>query len=794
MKWVRRLVTLVLTLVVALPVLAGGAYLWLRTSLPDYDGTVAVTGPSAPVEIVRDARAIPHIHAASRDDALFALGFAHAQDRLWQMEMLRRLGQGRLSEIAGEATLGVDRLVRTLGFYRLSEAIVEHMAPDARAALEAYAAGVNAYLETRGGALPPEFVLTGIDPEPWRPADSIVWGKVMTLQLSGNWYGERLRLALARHLSAEQIDDLWPATDGGGAVTLAAHAPLWRRVASLLGRGPIPGGLDRGGGASNEWVVDGRHSASGLPILANDPHLGFQAPNLWYLARLEAPGLSVAGATVPGVPIMLLGQNDHVAWGLTTTNGDTSDLVIERLAPGDPGRYLTPDGARPFTTREEVIALRDGETRRVIIRETRHGPVVSDLWADDNPAEPGHVIALRSTALGDDDLTAQAMMRLHAAGSVAEALESLRDYRAPQQNFVIADDAGSIAFIAAGDLPVRRNGNGFMPVPGWTDAFAWTGMVPFEALPQAVDPPSGRLVNANNAVTGDGYPYFVSREYDAPYRAQRIADLLDDDPGPHTVARSIAMQADILSPAATALLPVLLAAGPGGDRARKAHALLAAWDGRMDRERPEPLIFTAWLRALNRALYEDELADSFERYWNLRADVVLHMLTRRPAWCDDVRTQATEDCGSRISAALDRALDDLAARHGDDPAGWRWGEAHRATFPHRVLDFVPVVRDFASFDIPVGGGWYTLDRNAPDIADEDAPYASVHGAGYRAVYDLADPGQSRVSVAGGQSGNPLSPHYRDMLSAWRDFDYLSLARDRDAVADKGVGTLRLVPR
>ncbi|MCP4330820.1 MAG: penicillin acylase family protein [Alphaproteobacteria bacterium] len=792
-KWLYRILGFLIFGLAAISVLVVGGYWWLTTSVSDYNDSVELDGLTATVEVIRDQRTIPHIFASSSEDAFFALGYIHAQDRLWQMEMIRRLGQGRVAEIAGEAGVGIDKLIRTLDFYRLAEQTVDLLAPDSRAVLMSYSAGVNAYLEARGGSLPPDFLVAGVDPEPWRPADSIVWGKLMTLQLSGNWFKERLRLLLSGHLDAAQLRDLWPDNSKNSPTTLTSLSDLHREVAALAGTAPLPA-LAGAPGFSNEWVVDGDRTATGFPLLANDPHLGYQAPNLWYLARLEAPGLSVVGATVPGVPIVLLGHNNHIAWGLTTTESDVSDLFIERVVPEAPDMYETPRGPMRFETREEIIEVRGGDPITWTVRSSRHGPVVSDLWVDDGQLPIGdNVLALKAAFLQPGDLTAQAMLRLNRAIGWKPALEALRDYAVPQQNFVYADIAGNIGIITPGLVPIRRRGDGWLPVPGWTDDYAWDGYIPYDQLPQSFNPSSGRIVNANNAIVPPSYPYFLGRDWENKYRAERIDELLDGA-GPYDTNLFIDMQADNLSGAARQLLPLMLAPKALGDRADGARALLSNWDYSMFRDQAEPLIFTAWLRELNRALYADELGDLFESYWGLRAEVVFHILSDAGQWCDDITTAGTEDCDSRIALALDRAIARLAAEYGDDPLEWFWAIPHRAEFKNRVLDVIPLIRDLANLAIAVDGGTYTINRNSSSIGNDKAPFAAVHGAGYRAIYDLSDLSQSLFIQATGQSGNPLSPFYDSFLVSWRDFRYLKIAGDRDSLAADALGVLTLTSK
>ena len=454
---------------ILLLVVLGGGYFYLRSSLPQIDGHITVEGLGAPVTITRDADGVPLITASNDADAAFGLGFAHAQDRLFQMETMRRYGAGRLSEIFGARAIGIDRQMRVLGLYRLAETSFGHLSAPVRRGFEAYAAGVNAFLATHCGALPPEFQLLRFAPEPWRPADSLVWGKVMDLELTGNYRRELLRARLARSLTSKQLAFLYPEYPKDAPTTLAALAAIYRHLpldplyASLAPKiGPIY--------ASNNWVVGGAHSASGKPLLANDPHLGFSAPGVWYLARLKTPEREITGGTAPGVPLVVIGHNDRIAWGFTTTASDVADLFIEKLDPNDPSRYLTPEGSAPFATRQETIAVRDAAPVTMTIRGTRHGPVLSDALPT-GTVETGYVLALAATFLGDDDRSAEALWSAGRAGDWREFRAAFENFVAPQQNIVFGDSGGEIGFIAPGRIPIRRSGNGWLPVPGWTGAY-----------------------------------------------------------------------------------------------------------------------------------------------------------------------------------------------------------------------------------------------------------------------------------------------------------------------------------
>ena len=782
--------------IVALAMFLAGGVLWLRTSLPGLSETFRIAGLDRQIEIIHDRNGIPHIIAATTDDAYRALGFIHARDRLFQMDFMRRLGAGRLSEVIGRSIVALDKTMRTLGINRLAGETFHRLPPDARQAVEAYTAGVNAFLASRAGALPPEFVVLRYSPEPWTTTDSLVWGRLMALRLTGNWRTEALRAALAKRLAPDQVEDLWPPDDDDTPPTLASipaeRLPDAMQLAENMLR-DIPAWLDQVS-ASNSWLVSGAKSASGKPILANDPHLGFRAPGIWYLARLSAPGLDVTGATVPGVPFHVLGHNRRIAWAFTTTDSDTQDLFIERLVPGSTDSYETPTGPTAFTIRRESIRVKGDKAIPLVIRETRHGPVISDIHDGLKTLAPaGHVVSLAAASLRPDDMTPLALYRLNRAQNWSDFKNALRDFHAPQQNISYADTDGNIGFIAPARVPVRRSGHGGRPVPGWTGAFDWTGFIPFDALPQAYNPAAGLVVNANHRIVPRNYPWHLTDDWAAPYRARRIFQQLERQE-PFSIADSAALQNDILSLAATDILPVLLKhLNAGTDRHREIAEKMRRWNGKMSRDRAEPLIFIAWLAEVNRALYADELGPLFERYFRLRPRTVMRMLKTKPHWCDDIATPALETCGQTVSNALNAALTALEAQFGPDIDTWRWGIAHRAVFSHPLFGRIPVLRTLADIRIESDGGPFTVNRAQPRLASRSTPFESVHGPGYRAVYDLSDLSNSLFATATGQSGNPLSSQYADRTRAWRDGQYINIPQTRKDALEQTMGITTLTP-
>ena len=781
-------------LVLALLVAGAAGWLYLQKSLPAIDGEVSAKGLAAPVEVVRDAEGIPHIFAASERDAWFALGYAHAQDRLWQMEFQRRVAAGRLAEFLGDRAFDTDRLMRTLGIGYLAGRIAERTDAESRVALAAYADGVNAFLAT-DPVLPIEFHAFGMKPEPWKPADSIGWLLVMAWDLSGNWRSELARLRFAAKVGRERAAELIPPYPGDPPWPLPDFNALYKELApaasALLDILP-PNDAAVG---SNNWVVSGNRSETGKPLLANDPHLGLQAPALWYLAHLATPQGNVVGGTLPGLPFVVLGRNDHVAWSMTTTNGDTQDLFVERLAPGDEQSYLTPKGKEKFAIREEVIRV-GSEERKLRVRSTRHGPVVSDVIRSMDKAVPkGYVIAMSWAALHDENATLRAGFGLNRARNAKEFVAAARDFHAPQQNLVYADREGRIGFVAPARVPVRRPDNeasGRVPVPGWLAKYDWQGVLAFDRLPAVLDPPSGRIVTANHKITPPGYQPFLSIDWYPPYRADRIEELLAATPK-HSLASFSKMQADSVSRLARELLPVARAARPATNEGREAQAMLGDWNADTSPRLAAPLVFAAWYRELTRLVYEDDLGDIFRESWDQRAAFMFAVMRAERGydrWCDDVRTPAKETCAALAAKAFDLAATDLRKRFGE-PAGWRWGLAHVAASDHRPFGFFPVVKQWFNVSPETAGDGYSINVGQYTIRDEERPFANRHSGSLRAIYDLADLDRSLYMQSTGQSGNVLSPWYSNFAERWARVEYITIPTKRDSI--KAVHKLTLKP-
>ena len=788
MAW--RLINWAASVALALVVLAtlAGAYLFYR-AMPAYSGTERLPGLSAEVRVWRDAHGAPHIFAGSIDDATRALGYLHASERMFQMDILRRVGQGRMAEIRGDDLLGVDKFIRTLGFYREAESSFSVLSPWAQKRLEAYAEGVNAFLASH--ALPPEFLLAGDSPEPWKPANSLVIGKIEAYQLSRNYKIKLLRARLSRKLGSEQESWLFPNARPGDPITTLptksdAHANgknIDEELGALTGIGE---------GASNEWVIAGSRTLTGKPILANDPHLELSAPILWYLARVVTPEGSVKGATLPGAPVFVLGQNDSIAWGLTTADSNVEDLFIETVDPSNPSKYLTPDGPKPFDVRIETIHVKGGADVKLTIRATRHGPVLSDV--NDDLADfvgPGRAVALAFTGLGDRDTTAETFMRLNAARNWGEFLAALRVYQTPTQNFVYADRGGDIGFLNPGLVPLRKSGDGFSLVDGASGAFDWTGTIPLDQWPQLHNPETGFAFNANNADFPDNHEPSFGQDWEENFRARRIQQFFDAI-DKHSLDTSAAMQADHLSLDVKDLQPFIATIAPSDERARKAQAMLLSWNAVMDKDRAEPLIYTAFLRSLHEILIEDRTGLPMIEKGPFAATTLVSLMRDHPSWCD---SPGAPDPGCR--KALGRALDDglalLVKRDGADMTQWRWGAEHKALLQHQMFSHVPLLDRLSDLSVSSSGGFYTLDRGGGFDASSDMPFARTQGGGFRGLYDLADPDKSRFMIATGESGHIFSRHYGDLAPLWNDVKSITLSGSEEQLKKAGAQELTLAP-
>ena len=815
-RWLLRIAGVLVVLVVLGVVLV---YFLASQSLPEYNRHVSVNGVSAPVEIIRDNSNVPHILGQNDADVFFGLGYAHAQDRLWQMTLMRRTVQGRLSEVFGTRTLDVDRLMRRLDLYRLAQRSLEVQDSETRIALSAYAAGVNARLqeinERALGRGAPEMFLFNMPVAPWQPADSIAIGKLMALQLSGHLSEEVLRARITLALDApERLLDILPDPPGTGIAALPEYTELFPSLpryaeATREADGFLMPVKPRGlAGASNAWAAGPNRSASGGTLLASDPHLGFSAPAIWYLARLELSSGGVIGGTIPGAPVVLTGRSAMLGWGLTTAYLDDQDLFIEKLNPDNPEEYLTPDGYKSFESRPSIIEIKDAAPITLTLRWSENGPVLPGRHFDlETITPPGHVVALSWTALSPNDTSMSAAMKLMRAQSVGAAIRAAEDYIAPAQNLMLADQS-SIAFKMIGAVPrrdPRHQSKGRLPSQGWRAENRWQGRAAYAANPEFMNPRGGILGNTNNKMVERPFPNHVSYLWGDTQRINRWQRLMQSREV-HSRDSFIEAQLDPVSFTARSLLPLVGAdlwftgeAAPDGTPERQrqiALALLADWNGQMNEHLPEPLIYAAWLRALQVRLITDELgplADEFTHVEPLFIERVYRDIDGASIWCDVRQSAPVETCTDMARLALDDALVWIEERYGTALESLRWGDAHQATHDHEVLGEVPLLRYFVNIRQSTSGGDNTLMRGLTSGRGEN-PFQNVHGAGYRGVYDFTDPDSSVFIISTGQSGHFLSRHYDDMAQLWRRGEYIPMSLDIGLARAASVGVTQLVPR
>lgn len=857
-------------------VLVGGAVVsvYAMHSLPKLSGQTTLAGLSAGVSVRRDQADVTHILASQPLDAYCALGMVHAQERPWQLALNRRVMHGTLSEVFGPVSLPVDKLMRTLGIVQAAQAQWAGLPADAKEVLQAYADGINAHMASGAQADSPEFRLLGLKPQAqaakgefWTPQDSVGWALMMALDLGGNWGTEFARFSSAQAVDTAALWQLFPPYAGEAPASATDLAALYRSLgvyaapaqaaraseagannsmlASANGKfdsektdpasSPVASvqqwadGLGHvEGKGSNNWVVAGQASASGQPLLANDPHLGLSAPAIWYFARLQSPagqgaqaahaGLDVTGATLPGLPFVVLGRNAHVAWGFTNTGPDVQDLYLEAINPANPAQYRVPAPAgqtawADFATRVETIRVKGQPDVSHTVRSTRHGPVLSDAQASHAQVmdTSRFVLALRWAALDADNHTILAGLEGSRARSTDELLGvAYRHYHSPMQNVVAADTAGRVAYKAAGRVPSRAPDNdlrGVAPAPGWEARYDWTGWIPYVETPEArfgtpaaaaqpaattatTTPPRhaasdaqaaasaqaqqrGWLATANQRIHAPGYPHFITQDWATPDRHERIEQLLAAQPR-HTPDSLAAIQGDVLSLASVRLLPHLRAAAQASTHplAAALRTELAGFDGTMSASRAAPLVLAAWADALTRSLITPRLGEARMKmlYGKRHFRVALeHMLASNdPAWC------GPQSCATAARQALDATLQRLQARHGRDLASWRWGDAHPAVSRHSPFSQVAALAPLFEVRVPTGGDPFTVNVGQYQLDNPAEPYANRHAASLRAIYDLANLENSRFIYQTGQSGNAFSSRYSDMARQWRDVRYRPL--------------------
>ena len=762
----RKLVTGLLAVVLLLLVAGLAVLAYVRSADQGREGVVAVGGIEDRVEILWSDRAVPHIFAGSIEDAVFAQGFLHARDRLWQMELVRRAIQGRLAEVMGEPALSTDRFMRRIGLWEAAQEGAREAAPRETAILRAYADGVNTAVRQWSGPLPPEFLVLGFEPEPWQPAHTLAVAKMMSLTLAA--YGESVAVARAlRRLPEERVRWLFPEFPDWDATILPPEPPETPPLAAAL--------IDRYSvaAASNSWVVDGSRTASGKPIGANDMHLELQAPSLWYLMALHAPAgdslqaLDVMGVTIPGAPLVIVGRNRAVAWGFTNAYVDDVDLFIERVDPDDPDRYLTPDGSRRFEVVAESIAVAGRDAPEVLeVRRTRHGPV---LPLGDTTASGDTVLALRWTAHGPSTVM-RAILGLNLADDWAAFLEAADLMDDPHQNLVYGDTAGHIGYVMGGTVPIRgdRRPATVIPRPGWTGEWDWTGELPFPEHPRTFDPEAGFVVTANNRQTAEPVSRLISGTWLQPFRAMRITELITGSGRALDSDGILAMQMDVHDLYAERYLDRAVEAAESAGLVGVADRL-RGWDAGAGPDSRAAPLFYAWNEVLRRELARDLYGGASSYFSRESATVVLE--GRAVPWASDPEAAYREVAERAIQEAADVAADRS------------WAESNHAVHGHALGD-VAVLDRVLGLNVgplPHEGSPFTVNvaHWAFQSPDDEFPFRTTAGVSMRQVADLGNTeAAAGFVIPTGQSGLPFSEHYDDQTPMWRNGELLTLSLDR----------------
>ncbi len=787
----KILVGIVLALgAVVVLALAGAYFLVGRSGLPQVTGELSLPGLQAPVTIHRDGAGIPHILAENEHDLFFAQGFVHAQDRLWSMESARRAAHGRLSEVIGERGLKNDRFMRTLGLTQAAQADWEVLDARSQAVLQAYADGVNAYLAQAGSRLPPEFKILGITPEPWQPVDSLAFGKLLGWGLSNNYKHELILAQLAPRLPWEQLLQILPEYPGPDVIPDAQQAlGLGRTAEALLGfqtAWESTLSLARPDQGSNAWVAGGSRTASGLPFLANDPHQALSMPSLWYEVGLHSQDgvYRLVGGSLPGIPGVEIGHNARIAWGVTNARPDVQDLFLETLDP-EGARYRFQGEWRELRLRQEVIQVKGSEPVTLTVRSTHHGPLVSDVLEESEEA-----LALRWTGLDPRPLL-QAILELNRAGNWEEFRAALARWELPGMNFVYADVEGNIGYQMTGAAPIRAGNDrlGLTPVPGEEGAYEWTGFIPWDEMPHALNPAGDFFASANNRPVGPDYPYFLSRYFQPPYRAVRISQRLRQ--GENLTPEDFqTLHGDRFSAINLEVAQALVAEAQAQDeRQQAALELLASWDGFMEAESGGAALSEAALRQIIRLTLAPSLGEEgAAQYLTLAAYPYMYL---QNILDDPASPWWQGDRSGLLSQALAAAVAEVQAQLGDEPASWTWAGMHSMTFAHPLGSVAPLRPIFNRGPFPAGGNWNTINSGA---YYPEKPYAMGLGPAYRIISDPADWDASRSILPTGQSGHPFSPHYDDQIAPWLAVEYHPLPFSLGAVQAAAQETLVLKPR
>lgn len=804
--------------------IGGGAYYALiRRPLPRRQGKLRVRGLHQAIEIITDRYGVPHIYAQNEDDLYFAQGYIHAQERLWQMELNRRIGSGRLSEIVGSIALEVDRFSRRLGMHRSAAAEVERLSAHNRRILDAYSRGVNTFIEHNRSRLPLEFTLLRYQPALWQAADSIQWAKMMGWNLGGNWETEIVRAHLIAKLGVERAMQLEAGYDPHHPLIIppgVEYQGINARMLAQYDQIKLLSGFGIMGG-SNNWVVDGTKSMTGAPILCNDPHLGQAAPSIWFECHLVSGDLDVIGVSFPGTPGVVIGHNQHIAWGVTNAVSDVQDLYIERFHPQNPHLYeYQGQWEEAKVIREEIIVKGAKEPVVEEVRVTRHGPILTSMPASNLEAQAAQAaqngtgktpaelpLALRWTGLEQCNIISS-ILQLNRATNWQEFLEAMHDWDVPPQNVVYADKEGNIGYVMAGAIPMRAKGQSLVPSPGWSGEYEWTGLIPFEELPQTFNPSQHFIATANNRVVDDNYPYYITNEWLNGYRAQRIRDLLNSKEK-LSLADMATIQADQYALPAVEIVPHILSISASTQQEREAQHLLRAWDYVLAPDSIAATIYTTFLRKLEYIVFSTLIGDDdalLNRYFGIGVTILasqngyasrtrpllIRLLKQRDdRWfANSAIPNGPTTWNDALAAALRATLDELQARLGADMARWYYGSIHTMTYNHALGAIKPLNRLFNRGPFPVGGDIDTVNMGS---SMPNNPEVVVTVPSFRQIVDLADLTRSLSMHAPGQSGHVADKHYDDFIPLWRAVKHHPMLFDHAAIEAQVEARLSMHP-
>ena len=806
MKLLKRIVLMVLVVLIGLIVVGGAGGYWFATkSHPQIDGTLQVKGLKAKVEVVRDSMGVPHIYASNIDDLFFAQGYIQAQDRLWQMELNRHIGQGRTAELSGPSAVNTDKFLRTIGLYRAAQADWQAAGAEDQQVLTAFANGVNAFVDTHKDNLPLEFTLIGIKWEPWQPTDTLVWAKVMALDLGGNRSVELLRSRLIEKLGVDKASELMPSYPKEGPFIIPPEAKKYADAGILNSNSEIASSQSallamtignpnfasiqamdelvgiREGIGSNNWVIDGSKTTTGKPILANDPHLGIQIPSIWYMVGLHCETISIycpynmVGAAFPPAPGVIIGHNDRIAWGVTNTGPDVQDFFIEKLNPANPNQYEYQGKFEDFQIIKETLKVKGGADQTIEVKISRHGPILTPVL--DGVTQP---LALQWTALKEKSSLWQSVMAIDRAQNWNEFRAALKSWDAPSQNFVYADVDGNIGYQMPGNIPIRGKGDGSVPVPGWTGEYDWKGYVPYDELPFVYNPPTHYIATANHAVVPTTYKYLITLDWSVPYRAQRINDMIraKDKLSTEDIA---AIQSDVTAIPLQQLQKYVSAIKSDKPNAERALDAVKHWDGVLSTDNTGGAILEATYQRIVQNTFKDDLGDLFDGYYGSggATRLALSALYDKPtsAWWDNASTSQKETRDDILTQSFEQALGDLT-KYGSAPSEWNWGKIHTATFAHPVGSVKPMDLLFNAGPIAVPGYGYTVNNTG--YSDPKA-YSESSVPSLRFIHDLSNWNNLKMIHTTGQSGQPLNKHYTDMVLLWRDAKYVPFPFDRTSL-------------